>query len=292
MEFWYFAIGLLIFTIGILSYVIYKKSKILPQPHAEIRIDEEKQRYLILLENQIKELEEQIEINRNTIAVQRTDLKTLLERIVETKSQNRLLEAHKEEYESYIEKLQHEIFAAELEKEEKETELNNLVNKVQNIIDEQKRKAMEDEFYRVNVSTSSQTKIKTILEFAAKYPEIKGAITSAVYSHYYATEVASMCNRVLGERRKVTGIYKITNTINGLVYVGKSVDIRNRWTQHIRRAVGVERETQNLLYPAMREFEVWNFSFEVLEECEQDQLSEREKFYQSVYKAKEDYSIR
>lgn len=29
------------------------------------------------------------------------------------------------------------------------------------------------------------------------------------------------------------GIYKITNTINGKVYIGKSENIRHRWKQHI-----------------------------------------------------------
>lgn len=28
------------------------------------------------------------------------------------------------------------------------------------------------------------------------------------------------------------GIYKITNTENGQVYIGRSTDIENRWKQH------------------------------------------------------------
>ena len=30
----------------------------------------------------------------------------------------------------------------------------------------------------------------------------------------------------------ITGIYKITNRINGKVYIGQSIDIRRRWRQH------------------------------------------------------------
>lgn len=174
----------------------------------------------------------------------------------------------------------------------KEQELQELVASVQSILDEQKRKALEDSYYKLHIAPSSQDKITDIETFAARYPEIKNAITSVIYSHFYSSEVGSLCNRVLGLGRKVTGIYKITNTLNGMVYVGKSVDIRNRWTQHIKRAVGAEKETQNLLYPAMREYKIWNFSFEVLEECDKDDLTAREKFYQDVYKAKEDYSIK
>lgn len=31
------------------------------------------------------------------------------------------------------------------------------------------------------------------------------------------------------------GIYKLTNVVNGKVYVGQSVDIAERWKQHIKR---------------------------------------------------------
>ena len=30
----------------------------------------------------------------------------------------------------------------------------------------------------------------------------------------------------------LTGIYKITNKINGHLYIGQSIDIENRWTRH------------------------------------------------------------
>jgi group I intron endonuclease len=33
-------------------------------------------------------------------------------------------------------------------------------------------------------------------------------------------------------RNKISGIYKITNTINGKYYIGSSVDITNRWHNH------------------------------------------------------------
>lgn len=174
----------------------------------------------------------------------------------------------------------------------KDRELKDLVINIQSIITEQKRKALEDTFYTLHISEDIQNRIIEITNFAARFPEIQNAVASVIYNHFFAAEVASLCNRVLGQGKRVTGIYKITNIKNGMVYVGRSVDIRNRWTQHIKRAVGTEKETQNLLYPAMREHKVWNFSFEVLEECDRDSLNEREKFYQDVYKAKEDYSIK
>jgi len=33
---------------------------------------------------------------------------------------------------------------------------------------------------------------------------------------------------------KIVGVYKITNTKNGKVYIGKSIDVNNRWKTHRR----------------------------------------------------------
>ena len=34
----------------------------------------------------------------------------------------------------------------------------------------------------------------------------------------------------------MVGIYKITNNINGKAYVGQSINIKDRWKQHIYKA--------------------------------------------------------
>lgn len=41
------------------------------------------------------------------------------------------------------------------------------------------------------------------------------------------------------------------------------------------------------LYEAMFTEGIWNFSFQVLEECEKDQLTAREKFWISHYQSNE-----
>jgi len=33
----------------------------------------------------------------------------------------------------------------------------------------------------------------------------------------------------------ISGIYKITNKVNGKVYIGQSVDIERRWKEHRQR---------------------------------------------------------
>ena len=92
---------------------------------------------------------------------------------------------------------------------------------------------------------------------------------------------------------KQTGIYKITNLLNGRCYVGQSTDIANRWKQHIKRGIGAEPPTHNKLYPAMLNDGVENFSFEIIEECDKSLLNEREQFWQDFYNAKTfGYSIK
>lgn len=75
----------------------------------------------------------------------------------------------------------------------------------------------------------------------------------------------------------MVGIYKITNNINGKVYIGKSVDIKERWRQ--------ERYKQPNKYftNAVKKYGLENFSFEVLEECSKEELDEKEKKYIEKY---------
>lgn len=73
------------------------------------------------------------------------------------------------------------------------------------------------------------------------------------------------------------GIYKITNTINGKMYIGQSVDITRRWRQH------KNSELDYPLYKAFKKYGIENFIFEILEECSITMLNERERYYIQLY---------
>ena len=68
------------------------------------------------------------------------------------------------------------------------------------------------------------------------------------------------------------GIYKITNKLNGKVYIGQSINIKQRWKQHRTNAT-VRKEN---LYLAFQKYGLENFSFEVLETCQEKELDEKE----------------
>ncbi len=74
------------------------------------------------------------------------------------------------------------------------------------------------------------------------------------------------------------GIYKITNNVNKKVYIGQSIDIKRRWREHKKC-----KDLYNPLYQDMKVNRIDNFSFDVIEECSQQQLNEREQFWISYY---------
>ncbi len=80
------------------------------------------------------------------------------------------------------------------------------------------------------------------------------------------------------------GIYKITNLLNGKCYIGQSKDIEARWQNHRWRYKYQERE-HLFLYQAMRKYGIENFSFEVLEECDEKDLDALEIKYIAQYRS-------
>lgn len=73
------------------------------------------------------------------------------------------------------------------------------------------------------------------------------------------------------------GIYKITNLVNGKVYVGQSTNIPTRWRRH--RAEVNNPNNDYPLYRAMRKYGLENFSFEIIEECSKELLDSRERYW-------------
>lgn len=80
------------------------------------------------------------------------------------------------------------------------------------------------------------------------------------------------------------GIYKITNNINGKVYIGQSIDINRRWRSHKKDYKNIDTK----FYRAIRKYGLNNFSFEVIEQSSIDKLDERESYWIRFYNSIED----
>lgn len=91
------------------------------------------------------------------------------------------------------------------------------------------------------------------------------------------------------------GIYKITNKINGHSYIGLSKDIERRFSDHKSKAIHSDKkeDLDKALYRAMRKYGIDNFSYEIIEECPEEKLKEREIYwisYYNTYQNREDYN--
>lgn len=76
------------------------------------------------------------------------------------------------------------------------------------------------------------------------------------------------------------GVYRITNLVTGESYVGQSSNIKRRWINHRSRYKNPKSGDYNsLLYNDMRVYGIENFEFSVIEECNKDELLDREKFW-------------
>jgi len=80
------------------------------------------------------------------------------------------------------------------------------------------------------------------------------------------------------------GIYKITNKVNGKIYVGSSINVFNRWRVHKCCLINNEHHSI-LLQRAWNRHGEQNFVFEVVEEVsKKEKLIEREQHYLDVLK--------
>jgi FtsZ-binding cell division protein ZapB len=175
-----------------------------------------------------------------------------------------------------------------------ELKLKELKAKHDAAVEEYKRaQEMETqaEFYKLQLSERDLEEIKKLRE-VEPYLRDPRPLNKVIWSVYYEHPYTNLIGRVVGAGRH-TGIYKLTNTYNKMVYVGQAANFADRWKQHIKCALGAENAPNNKLYPAMKEYGPESFTFEIIEECLPEELNSREQYWQEFYKAKEfGYSVR
>ena len=173
-----------------------------------------------------------------------------------------------------IEQLQEEIndYTA------KQAAINEAIMR-QRAIDEQQ------DFYRICLApeTANDVSVLNIARQNLKKPEI---IDKIIYDNYISKPVLEMVKRVLNNE-SFSGIYKITCTKTGEIYIGKSTDIKSRWQQHAKTTFNCGTIAHSLLHTKMKQHGIENFTFEVVEKVAKDQLTAREKFYIDFYQTKE-----
>lgn len=81
------------------------------------------------------------------------------------------------------------------------------------------------------------------------------------------------------------GIYKIENNLDGKVYIGQSINITERISEHKRNAFNEEYVSYRYkIYKAIRKYGLENFTFSIIEQCSnQIELDEREIYWINYY---------
>ena len=83
------------------------------------------------------------------------------------------------------------------------------------------------------------------------------------------------------------GIYKIENKFNGHCYIGQSLNIEQRWTEH-KKCINNTESWDRSLYKAIRKYGLENFSWEIIEECSEENLDNRETYWIDYYNSYND----
>ena len=164
----------------------------------------------------------------------------------------------------------------------KKEEIQNLIKQFKK--DEEARE--EADFYRIAIPESFKDDIAKLKSIAAQLSK-PSTLYKLIWKEYYENSFNAMTGRVLGNDADKSGIYKITNIKNQMVYIEQTTNLKNRWKTHAKRAVKAEEGTSNRLYQEMWNEGLENFTFQVIEICNKDNLTEREKFYIDFYNSKD-----
>lgn len=136
----------------------------------------------------------------------------------------------------------------------------------------------DDETHKLHISETARTDIEYLLNAVALRLNNPNIIYKLIWSEYIQTPTNELLNNIL-PAKDCSGIYKITDCENKKCYIGRSTSVRKRLQEHIKSTIGIENIASQRVHEIMREKGLWNFRFELLEECPKDQLGEREKYY-------------
>ena len=147
----------------------------------------------------------------------------------------------------------------------------------------QREKSIQEQkdLYRIVLSEVDKQDIEFLrsIQYRISKPRL---VSMLIWQNYVQPLAKKKFPLILGSNEQ-TGIYKITNIKNQLCYVGQAVNVYKRWNDHLKAALGIDTPQGNKLYQAMAADGIDNYTFELLETCEKEQLNEKEQYYIDLY---------
>lgn len=138
----------------------------------------------------------------------------------------------------------------------------------------------------IQLGDAAQDDISYLLNNVVRHLTNPDILYKLIWSEYIQKPTNEMLDYILPQR-DCAGIYKITNDHNKKSYIGRSTSVRKRLTDHIKSAVGISTIADQRIHQIMREEGLWNFTFQLIEECDKDKLNEREKYYIDFFQTAE-----
>lgn len=235
-----------------------------------LAIEKEKQKYDDNIEKEKNKLSEQLKIYKQNAQYASDEYSSTLEQQYQKVEQS---------YDTKVKKLEQEM-------QDAESRLKELRNSLSAGVKAQLREREKEEnlqFYKLSISPIDLEDIVKLntLKIALHQPVI---LSKLIWTQYFQKQTTEMCNRILGIK-KICGIYKITNLKTQQCYIGQSVDVAQRWKDHVKCGLGIDASATNKLYNAMQNDGVWNFTFELIEECSRADLDKKEKQWIEMYQS-------
>lgn len=170
-----------------------------------------------------------------------------------------------------------------------ENELIELKAKQTSYINEKLRQEAiknQQDYYKMTLPQTHVKDIEIIRNDLQPLLFNKEAVDKLIWEAYYKAEYDKLMSRLFSDNVKHCGIYKITCLPTDKAYIGQSVDIKERFKQHIKNGLSYA-PSSNKLYSEMQKYGCENFMFEILEEVSRDKLNEREVYWIDFYRTKE-----
>ena len=135
-----------------------------------------------------------------------------------------------------------------------------------------------NELHMLSIPQVVRDDISLLIETVVPKLNNKEVVNKLIWSEYIQNAAKDMLENIL-PNKECSGIYKITNVETKKSYIGRSTNVYKRLQDHIKSSCGIATIADQKVHHAMRDEGLWNFQFELLEECEKSKLGEREKYY-------------
>ena len=146
----------------------------------------------------------------------------------------------------------------------------------------------QEDFYRISITENDIKDIEVLRSIEPRLTN-REVLNKLIYEVFIKRPLMEMEKRVL-KGQKIGGIYKITYIKTGEAYIGRSVDIGNRWKEHCLSSLNIGTIAHSTFHNVLAEKGLQNFTWEVLEQVDKDKQSSREKYWVDFYQTDKQYN--